>query len=754
MKRRILSILATATMIFLMVSCSPNLKSMDEGDINHNIYPYLKFELSEERTYFTATVVEGAKVTKISVPGEFHTAFDSMPVGVFKGFENPEDAANLETITLDYRVGKIEEGALDSATRLMAIRTIGPDGGSLWADIPPLKAPDGYHFLGWMTDDGVYISPGMPVDPEHSYVNPVFEEHKYEIHEGKEPTCTEKGWKEYGVCSVCGHSTYTELPPLGHDMSHVERIEPSCREEGTIEHYLCLRCGGRFTDEEGTRPVDDLTLPKAGHALYYVEAKEATCMEEGNASHYRCHSCGGYFLDGDGTEEVGREDVVIAVSSHVMDGEGWKYNGVNHYHECMWCHEAIDVEAHASDGGRVKVHPTLHEPGVMEYSCTVCSYTWEEDIEEGDHDPVYKETVEPTCTERGYDIFVCGNEDCSAEVRDNYRDPLGHDAEYIGKVYATCTEDGTEAHYRCSRCGGLFWNSEATEEVDPSELVITRTGHSFDEETWMGDPNHHWHPCTNTDKNTGEKCDARGDETLHSYSMEIASLSTLRNAANCTEKAQYWKSCECGAVSKTEWFEYGEPLGHDITFHQSNVDATCTVDGYEEFWYCQRCGKYFSDSSHTVETTPDDSRIPALGHDWQWRSDPEQHWKECSRCHEKIEDSYGSHNYITEDGTTRCTVCGYRVVTGEGGFTPIIVDRRPIAHLVCSNEGTEFTFTLVNDKEEYPPTQIEWYLEDRLQEKKGWSFTFDAPYPMTYKVMCVYSNDHGRGSQTMVVNGG
>lgn len=390
MKRRMLSILFIATMLFLLVSCSPSLKSMDDGDINHNIYPYLKFELSEDRRYFTATVVEGAKVTKISVPGEYHTAVDSMPVGVFKGFENPEDAANLETITLDYRVGKIEEGALDSATRLMAIRTIGPDGISLWADIPPLKAPDGYHFLGWMTDDGVYISPGMPVDPEHSYVNPVFEEHKYEIHEGKEPTCTEKGWKEYGVCSVCRHSTYTELPPLGHE--HTD----AWLSDINVHYHGCERCDEKFDIGEHiwgepviTLPPTETSngiktytcnvclyekteeIPQVGceHSLIHHEAVEADCITGGNIEYFECSKCSLYFTDSEGKNPVSVIDTKPL--GHDFDVESWgDYDDCYHFHVCSRC-GALDEDS--KEAHSIVFSPT--SDGKAHFAqCSECGY--------------------------------------------------------------------------------------------------------------------------------------------------------------------------------------------------------------------------------------------------------------------------------------------------------------------------------------------------------------------------------------------
>lgn len=753
--KKILPIISIILILFTILSCDSSLQPMEEGNVNYNIYPYLKFTLSPDRTYYIASVVEGARVTKVSVPGFVHTDFGSMPVKEFAGFEDINDSINLEEVILDVHIEKVSEGAFDKAENLKVVKTSGDKEGPKWANLPTLTR-EGYHFIGWKAGD-TFVYNGMPIDPEHSEAVPVFEAHDYTMYPGKEPTCTEAGYKPYGICKVCGHSTYTELPALGHDLIHIERKDPTCTEEGVIGHYVCTRCGEKFTDIEATRPIEDVTIPKKPHSLYYVDAVEATCSQKGNMEHYRCHVCGGYFLDSEGEEEVTEEQVTLPVSDHVPDDHGWYSNEKNHYHQCKWCHEAIDVEEHVSNGGTIKVHPTLHEKGTIEYRCTVCDHTWEEDIPEGDHKPVFKATEDPTCTERGYDIYVCGNEGCNAEIHTNYTDPLGHDAEYVQIKYATCTENGVKAHYKCSRpsCGGIFWNEEATDKVEASELVIPASGHDFDTEKWLSDDTHHWHPCKNTDKNTSIKCDAKGDEVKHSHTIEIVSEPTQKDPANCTKKARYWKSCECGHVSKSEWFEYGDPLGHNITFHQEETDATCTEAGYHEYWYCDRCSLYFTDSAFTKTDTLANLTKAPLGHDWQWvKNDPSEHWMKCTRCGDTKEETRGSHVYEIKDGVTSCTVCGYLVVTGEGGFTPIIVDKRPIAHLTYTNTGTVFTFTLNDDKPANPPDKIEWYLDGRLSDETGWSFTFNAPYPMTYKVMCVYSNDYGKGSQTVVVNGG
>ena len=45
------------------------------------------------------------------------------------------------------------------------------------------------------------------------------------------------------------------------------------------------------------------------------------------------------------------------------------------------------------------------------------------------------------------------------------------------EVSATCTEDGSLAHYTCLECGQFF--DSRKNEVDESELLIKATGHHY-----------------------------------------------------------------------------------------------------------------------------------------------------------------------------------------------------------------------------------------------------------------------------------
>ena len=110
-----------------------------------------------------------------------------------------------------------------------------------------------------------------------------------------------------------------------------------------------------------------------------------------------------------------------------------------------------------------------------------------------------------------------------------------------------------------------------------------------------------------------------GAETADGFAIKAEKSVTILNdhtggKATCKDKAK----CEvCGA-------EYGEldPKNHaDLKYFQAKA-ATKTAEGNIEYWYCEACGKYFSDSDGTKEIKKaetvtaklkDDSKSPQTG---------------------------------------------------------------------------------------------------------------------------------------------
>ena len=121
----------------------------------------------------------------------------------------------------------------------------------------------------------------------------------------------------------------------------------------------------------------------------------------------------------------------------------------------------------------------------------------------------------------------------------------------------------------------------------------------------------------------------------HTYDQEIQKPETLKSAADCTNDAVYFKSCSCGEISTTETF---------------------TAAGTQ------------------------------LGHAWasDWSKDTDNHWKECSRCHEKKDEAahdYGSDNI--------CDTCGYDKTVPHTHNLTLVPAKAP----TCTEKGNTVYYT-------------------------------------------------------------
>ena len=121
----------------------------------------------------------------------------------------------------------------------------------------------------------------------------------------------------------------------------------------------------------------------------------------------------------------------------------------------------------------------------------------------------------------------------------------------------------------------------------------------------------------------------------HTYDQEIQKPETLKSAADCTNDAVYFKSCSCGEISTTETF---------------------TAAGTQ------------------------------FGHAWasDWSKDTDNHWKECSRCHEKKDEAvhdYGSDNI--------CDTCGYDKTVPHTHNLTLVPAKAP----TCTEKGNTAYYT-------------------------------------------------------------
>lgn len=135
-----------------------------------------------------------------------------------------------------------------------------------------------------------------------------------------------------------------------------------------------------------------------------------------------------------------------------------------------------------------------------------------------------------------------------------------------------------------------------------------------------------------------------GDDHTHTYGTTYSSDSTghWKTCTECGANGEFSKhtggtaTCTAKAVCETCDQPYGELDAHKLTKTAAKA-ATCTEAGYNEYWTCKTCGKYFSDEkgenaiADLAAWKTGDGKINATGH------------------------NYGDITYTWSDGNTSCT---------------------------------------------------------------------------------------------------
>ena len=103
--------------------------------------------------------------------------------------------------------------------------------------------------------------------------------------EAKAATCTEAGWKEAGVCEVCGeHYSYPTdknvIPALGHDFVSQVTKKATCTADGTLT-YTCSRCGETKTE----------TIKATGHKWSSWKRTAAATVFKPEVQTRKCSTC-------------------------------------------------------------------------------------------------------------------------------------------------------------------------------------------------------------------------------------------------------------------------------------------------------------------------------------------------------------------------------------------------------------------------------------------------------------------------------
>ena len=333
----------------------------------------------------------------------------------------------------------------------------------------------------------------------------------------------------------------------------------------------------------------------------------------------------------------------------------WTHDDNEHWKQCSRCDEKDDVGPHTWNSGTVTTAPTCTKAGEKTYSCNKCDATkiepipatghswksdWTSDATHHWHECTNKNCdVTDNAGKKGYAEHSGGKATCTQNAvcefcKAEYGEKLPHDftAETVDAKYlksaATCTEKAV--YYKsCAVCGlssegtadeATFFSGNAldhdwgawtqnSDQKTHTRICKRDTSHTETENCIDANKDHKCDICDYiisecADDNKDHKCDYCGKKlTEHTGGK-----------ATCKDKAK----CEvCGA-------EYGEldAKNHTDLKHFPATAAAKTTEGNIEYWYCEGCGKYYSDKDGTKEIKKadtvtaklkDDSKSPQTG---------------------------------------------------------------------------------------------------------------------------------------------
>ncbi len=373
-------------------------------------------------------------------------------------------------------------------------------------------------------------------------------------HTGGTATCLERA-----VCLICWE-------PYGELGEHTPDGEPSC-----LSDVHCTVC-------------EELLTAALGHE-YGEEIVPPTCTEQG----YTLHAC----VRGDDSYT----DTFVDATGHTEGAPAT----CTEDQTCTACGEVLSEALEHDHRSTVTLPATCTEPGVMTAACTRCEDTFTRAIPPNGHTPGSEATcteaqlctvchqqlteklghnygsvtVDPTCTDRGYELHTCSR--CQISYLDTFVPAKGH----TPGVAASCTEPQT-----CTVCSAVLAQAqEHTYQETEVEATCLEQGYIL-------------HTCTHCS---------------HSYVGDTVPALGHRGdigAATCIDPVI---CVRCNTVM-------AERLGHE--YQDLEVPPTCILEGYTRH-RCTRCSLIY-----------DDAIVAPLGHTaGDWITDRSPSFGEAGRRH-------------------------------------------------------------------------------------------------------------------------
>ena len=429
------------------------------------------------------------------------------------------------------------------------------------------------------------------------------------------------------TCTICKEIEFAE-----HNYGEwIEIVEPTCTEEGYLAHYHC-ECGMNF--DKNKEIIEDLTILGGHHKIQgNKEMVDSYTIQNDNT--YAFMLSNGWYKSSNKTNSTTSTFTINAIYDCTLVLK-YKVSSEIIHDKLIILYNSTAKDAISGDVSEKSLTLTL-----VAGDTVYIKYAKDGSVSSGSDTGWFK--IE-SCTQTEVDnrqFISTDNFEPTCEVAVVCDACQGVIKEALGHTYGEWVSNGDNTHTKtCDR--------DSTHKVTENCVGGTAT-------------------CTA--KAVCGDCESEyGNMLEHTYDMSVATSNYLKDAATCTSKAVYYKSCVCGLVSKSETFEYGEVLEHtyDMSVATSNYlkdAATCTSKAV----YYKSCVCGLASKSETFEYGE------VFGHTYQenWCSDEDSHWHECE-CGEKSDVAAHSwdNGIVSKEPTTKedgervftCNDCGIQKI--------------------------------------------------------------------------------------------
>ena len=332
----------------------------------------------------------------------------------------------------------------------------------------------------------------------------------------------------------------------------------------------------------------------------------------------------------------------------------------NHFRACTKCGAQIEAEAHTSSDWIVDKPATVSEDGMRHKECTVCKYVLiTEKINK--LSPTHEHSFSAEWkTDKDNHWKECA---CGAKSENAKHVSSG----WIIDKSPTTSEEGAQ-HKECTICKYVLV-SETIDKLPPVHE------HSFSVE-WKTDNDNHWKECacgeksekskhvssewiTDKEPTVSEEGAKHKECTVCKYVLASEKIDKLPpvhehsfSAEWKTDNDTHWKECACG--------EKSENSKHVSSDWIVDKPATVSEDGVRHK-ECTVCG-YVLENGIIAKISEDHKHV----YSDEWKSDSENHWKECE-CGAKSDTAkHTESDWIIDKEATKeadgekhieCTVC-------------------------------------------------------------------------------------------------